>query len=300
MNRRQAIKCCATLSAVAATAPSLLAKRNHATFRIGATDWSIKKRLQPDAFTFGRELGLDGVQYSFGEADAGMDLRRRENRITMRQLVRETGVGIASLAIGALNKIPFATTDLGEQLVVDCIQTMATLKEEAKELADADLRRKIAPNIVLLAFFSKGDIKGQPDLIAKVIEKLKRIAPAAEKECITLGLETWLNEEEHRHILESVASPSVKIYYDVANANKMGYDIYREIASLGTENICQIHCKENGFLLGEGQIDFQRLKRVITQIGYRDWLVIESAHPKGMDVASAYKHNARYLRSVFA
>ena len=91
----------------------------------------------------------------------------------------------------------------------------------------------------------------------------------------------------------------MKVYYDVANSNKMGYDIYREINSLGSENICEIHCKENGFLLGQGRIDFNRLKDVIDDIGYKAWLVIESATPKGMDVAKAYKHNTEYLQTVF-
>lgn len=299
MNRRQAIRASAYLASGAILAPRLLAREPSSKFKIGACDWSIEKGQDLDAFRLGRALGLDGIQFSFGKLDEGIDLRQKEDREALRQVVAETGVEIASLAIGLLNQIPFATDPIGEQLVVDCIETMRTMKSEAESLGDPSLAAKVSPDIVLLAFFGQGDINGRPDLIEKVIEKLKRIAPTAQKAGIVLGLETWLNEADHRHILESVDSPAVKVYYDLANANKMGYDIYREIESLGRENICQIHCKENGFLLGQGRIDFERIKKAIDRIGYDNWLIIESATPKGMEIAKAYRRNVDYLRSVF-
>ncbi|MCZ6673334.1 MAG: sugar phosphate isomerase/epimerase [Verrucomicrobia bacterium] len=300
MNRREALKTGAVLATGAMLAPRLFANQHSHRFKIGACDWSIKKMLELDAFRMGRELGLDGIQFSFDAEGRGMDLRNKENRDAVRKVVTNTGVGITSLAIGLLNKIAYSSTEEGEQLVVDCIQTMMTLKKEAAQLDDSEIASKVSPEVVLLAFFGEGDINGKPDLIAKVIEKLKRIAPSAEKHGFILGLETWLNEDDHRHILENVDSPAVKVYYDVANSNKMGYDIYKEIESLGRENICEIHCKENGFLLGHGRIDFARLKGVINEIDYKDWLIIESAIPKGMEVSKAYKLNVEYMRSVFS
>ena len=299
MKRRKLFQSGAVLAAGSAFALPVLGKKQERKLRIGACDWSIGKRLDTDAFRFGRELGLDGLQVSFGAQDDGTDLRKAEDREKLRQAAKESGLAVASLAIGLLNKIAFSNTDEGEQLVVECIEAMARLKEEAARLDDAEFASRVAPERVLVAFFSAGDINGKPELMESTIEKLKRVAPMAEKHGVTLALETWLNESDHRHILESVASPAVKVYYDVANANKMGYDIYKEIASLGTENICEIHCKENGFLLGEGRIDFPRLKGVIDGIGYDGWLIIESAVPKGMKVEPAYRKNVDYLHSVF-
>ena len=299
MNRREAIKTGALLSAGALTAPKLFSDGHKHSFQIGACDWSIKRMLEPEAFRLGRDIGLDGIQYSFDSQGRGWDLRTKENREDIRKIVKETGVGIASLAIGLLNRISFAKTEEGEQLVHQCIQTMATMKKEAAQLDDQKLAAKVAPDVVLLAFFGQGDINGQQHLLDATVEKLKRVAPKAEKHGITLGLETWLNEADHRYILDKVDSPAVKVYYDTANANKMGYDIYKEVESLGSENICEIHCKENGFLLGRGRIAFQRLRGILKQINYKGWLVIESAVPKGMDVTRAYKTNNEYLRSVF-
>jgi sugar phosphate isomerase/epimerase len=151
----------------------------------------------------------------------------------------------------------------------------------------------------LLAFFGNGDIKGKPELQREVIRRLKRVAPSAEEAGVTLGIESWLNVDEHRRILDAVDSPAVKVYYDVANMHKMGYDIYREIRQLGCENICQFHCKENGFLLGKGNIDFGKVKEAIDEIGYRGWLIIESARPGGMTIEESYTKNQKFLRSVF-
>ncbi len=299
MNRRAALKTTALLAAGAVAAPCLFSASPRRRHLIGACDWSIGRMLELDAFRMGRELGLDGIQYSFDEVGRGWDLRTMENRQAVRRVVESTGVGIASLAIGLLNKIPFASTDRGEELVRECIQTMVTLRDEAAELDNPELAAKVAPDLALLAFFADGDINGSPELLDRTAEKLKRIAPLAEEHGFTLGLETWLNEADHRYILEQVDSPAVKVYYDVANSHKMGYDIYAEIESLGADNICEIHCKENGFLLGEGHIDFERVERIVRAINYDGWLVIESAIPKGMEPRDAYEHNVGYLHSVF-
>ena len=114
-----------------------------------------------------------------------------------------------------------------------------------------------------------------------------------------LGIESWLSAAEHLKILDTVGSPAVQVYYDVANMHQQGYDLYEEIRQLGRERICEIHCKENNSLLGKGPIDFQKVKEAIDQIGYSGWLIIESAMGPGMSLVDSYVHNQKFLRSVF-
>ena len=116
---------------------------------------------------------------------------------------------------------------------------------------------------------------------------------------MVLGIESWLSADDHLRILDAVGSPAVQVYYDVANMHRMGYDIYQEIRQLGGKRICEIHCKENASLLGQGPIDFPRVKQALDDIEYRDWLIIESAVDKQLGVQASYVKNQEYLRSVF-
>ena len=92
--------------------------------------------------------------------------------------------------------------------------------------------------------------------------------------------------------MESIGSPAVKVYYDTGNSARMGYDIYREIESLGIKNICEIHIKENGELLGKGDIDFEKVESLLKTINYKGWLIIEGSTPKGMSREESCEKNA--------
>lgn len=252
-------------------------------YPIGACDWSLGARQTPRAFEVAKEIGLDGVQVSFGAPGEEFDLRKPEVRQQYQEASRRTGVKIASLAMGILNSIPFASDPRTEEWVSDCIDVMAAMGQK----------------IVLLAFFGKGDIRNQPDLQAEVIRRLKRLAPKAEKAGVILGIESMLNVDDHLKILDAVGSPAVQVYYDVANMHYAGYDIFAELRRLGRERICQVHTKEYDHLLGQGPIDFPKIRDVLQEIGYKDWLILEAATVKGRSVVDCYRENARYLRSLF-
>jgi hypothetical protein len=96
-----------------------------------------------------------------------------------------------------------------------------------------DACKAMGCRVVLLAFFGNGDLKGDKAGTDEVVRRLKDVAPKAEKAGVILGIESWLSAEEHVDIIDRVGSPAVQVYYDVANSEKMGYDIYREIRWLG-------------------------------------------------------------------
>ena len=271
---------------------------NH-QYKIGTCDWSIKMPVSEESFKLAKANDLDGIQYSFDSKGNGLDLRTRKNRDKVRGIVKETGVAISSLGIGLLNRVPLATTDEADQLVADCLDAMIKLKEEAAELEDRELAAKVSPKIVLLAFFGKADLNGDEERMQTVIRKLKRFAPKAEKHGFMLGIESLLSEADHRRIMEGVGSPAVKVYYDTANSARMGYDIYQEIESLGAENICEIHLKQDAALLGDGNIDFKRVKSSLDQMNYTGWLIIEGSTPKKMSRTEATEKNAVFARTLF-
>jgi L-ribulose-5-phosphate 3-epimerase len=297
ISRREIIRRTVTAGALLPWAGSALAAEA-GRFKISACDWSIHHKQRLDVFPFAKSLGLDGVQFSFNGGEN--DLRSPQTRQALVEAVRNTGVAVSSLAMGILNSVPYSSNPDAERWVQECVEVMASMKAEAAKLDDKALAAKVSPTVVLLAFFGRGDIKGKPDLQQAVIQRLKKVAPAAEKAGVIIGLETWLDVEDHLRILDGVDSPAVKVYYDTANMTKQGYDIIAEIRRLGRERICELHLKENGALLGKGKVDFAQVEDVITEIGFSDWLTIESAIPRGMPMEEAYKQNVAFVRKQFA
>ncbi len=252
-------------------------------FKIGACDWSIRQRQKLEAFAAAKEIGLDGIEVSFSDPGKENDLREEDVRTQYLELSKKHGIEIASLAMGVLNSIPYAEDPRTEQWVADVVDVMP----------------KLGVKNCLLAFFGKGNINGEREKQDEVIRRLKRVAPKAEKAGVVLGVESRLNAEDHIRIVDEVGSPAVQVYYDVANMHGMGYDIYKEIRQLGKDRICQFHMKEIGHLLGQGDVDFPRVKEAIDEIGFSGWLIIESAMERGKGVTECYQHNQKYLRSVF-
>lgn len=253
-------------------------------FRIGACDWSIGKLADTAAFEVAKEIGLDGVQVSLGTAANDMSLRKPEVQARYREVSRRTGVAIASLAIGELNNVPYKSDPRTVEWVSGSV----------------DAAQALGVGVVLIAFFYNGDLKGDAAGTNEVVRRFKEVAPKAEKAGVLLGIESWLSAEENMAIVDRVGSKSVQVYYDVANSEKMGYDIYRELRWLGKKGaICELHMKENGALLGKGRVDFAKVREAVEDIGYRGWMQIEGAVPPGGSVVPSYIENARFLRGLY-
>lgn len=286
-NRRSFLARATTTLAAGALWPSLAplwAAPAHRGYRIGACDWSIGKMADPAAFDVAREIGLDGVQVSLGTVANGMSLRTPEVQAKYRQAAERTGVQVASLAIGELNNVPYKSDPRTIEWVNGAV----------------DAAHALGRKVILLAFFSDGDLKGDEAGTTEVVRRLKEVAPKAEKAGVILGIESWLSAEDNMRIVERVGSKAVQIYYDVANSTQMGYDIDREIRWLGRQGtICEFHMKENGSLLGQGKIDFAKVRAAIEDIGYRGWMQIEGAVPSGGQLVPSYIANRTFLRGLF-
>jgi sugar phosphate isomerase/epimerase len=251
-------------------------------YRISACDWSIGKRNQVEAMELAKKIGLDGVQVSLGSVENNMHLRQKEVQKAYKKAAKENKVKVSSLAIGELNQVPYKSEPQTEEWVSDSI----------------DVAKAMRCKVVLLAFFGNGDLKGDDAGIQEVKRRLKKVVSKAEKAGVTLGIESWLSANEHLDIIHDIGSENIRVYYDVANSHKMGYDIYEEMSRLGKEYICEIHAKENGHLLGQGNIDFTRVKTILDEINYDGWVIIEGAVPQGADLFQSYVYNNKYLRSV--
>jgi L-ribulose-5-phosphate 3-epimerase len=287
ISRRQMISRAATTSAAllfSAQIAPLLAAPDKRRFKIGACDWSIGKQADVSGLELAKKIGLDGLQISLGTVADDMKLRQASVQKAYLDASRQMGVQLASLAIGELNNIPYKSDERAEHWVSDSV----------------DACKAVGCKVVLLAFFSNGDLKGDKAGTDVVVQRLKKVAPKAEKAGVILGVESWLSAEEHMDILQRVGSPAIQVYYDVANSQKMGYDIYKEIRWLGRQHICEFHMKENASLLGQGVVDFAKVRQAIDDIGYEGWMQIEGAVPSGQPMFDSYQKNCAFLRKAFA
>lgn len=253
-------------------------------FRVGACDWSLNQQARLEAFDVAQRLGLDGVQISYNSAADEAYLSKPEVRQAVKAAARRTDVAVASLAIGRLNEVPYKSEPRTEEWVFNAV----------------DAAKDFGVSTILLAFFARNDLRNDDAGKRAVIERLKKVAPHAEKRGVTLAIESYLSAEEHLDIIDAVGSKAVRVYYDFRNATDAGYDIYREIPLLGSKYIVEIHMKENGYLLSRGPLDWKRIRRELDQIGYRGWMQIEGAVPKGAELIPSYQQNLRYLRGLFA
>ncbi len=251
-------------------------------FKIGVCDWTLGKRSDPTSFEMAKVLGFDGVQVDMGTADTDLPMRKSEVRAQVKAMSQKYGLAIASLSIGALNEVPLKSDP----------RTETWVRESLTAAQDLGVQ------VILLALFSNGDLKGDTPGTDNVVAKVKALAPEAEKAGLVLALESWLSAEEHVRILERIGSPAVKVYYDVGNSQHMGYDICKEIRFLGKDHIAEFHAKDYDNLYGKGSIDFPAVRKAMDDIGYRGWIQVEGfQYPLGEK--ESLKYDVQYLRGIF-
>jgi len=263
------------------TAAGFAVEKGKNRVRLGVCDWTIEKTGDPAALELAKKLGLEGVQVSISVSGDTLPLLQPKLQKTYLDAVKLTGVGIASFCIGQLNSIPYKSDPRAEKWLEQSI----------------GICKAMGVGIVLVPFFGKGDLLNDPQGVKTVVARLKRVAPKAEKAGVVLALESQLSAEDHLKIIDQVGSPAVRVYYDVANSQKMGYNIFKEIRLLG-KRIAQMHAKDSKDLYGKGSMDFAAVRKAMEDIGYGGWLVMEGTKmPLGIEESNRF--DANYLKTLF-
>jgi L-ribulose-5-phosphate 3-epimerase len=273
----------AAAAAVGTSAPLLAAAQSQPRgrwFKIGICEWMLGKN-SPASFDVAKEIGVDGVQLNMGSLANDMQLRKPDVQRAYLDAAKRTGLEISSIAVAEMNNIPLKSDKRAEPWLFDSV----------------DVARALGVKVILLAFFGNDDLRGDAAGTDHVVELLKQAAPKAEKAGATLGIESWLNAEQHMDIIDRVGSPAVQVYYDLGNSHLRGYDIYREIRWLGKKNICEFHAKDHESLFGKGKVDFEEVRQAMDDIGFSGWIQIEGQSPLGM--IESFRYDRAYLKKVF-
>lgn len=233
----------------------------------------------------GKQAGLDGVEIRVGEPAETLRIADPAVRRQYREQMASTGLVISSFMMGLLNTNPLASDP----------RAPAWLEQSI------DAARDLGAGVILVAFFGKGNLLQDNQLkqadVQVVVQRLKAAAPRARDAGVVLALENTLSAKQNVEILEQIGHESVRVYYDVGNSNSRGYDVPAEIRFL-KDRIASFHFKDRDRYLGDGAIQFEPIAAAIKAIGYKGWVVMETANPSKDPVADA-RRNGAYIRRLF-
>ncbi len=260
-------------------------------YKIAIVDLMILKRQKLSALPLAKELGADGLEIDMGGLG---QLETSDSKLAddavRRQFVEQAkalGLEFCSVAMTGFYAQSFATRPTYERMVNDAIETAQALDV----------------NVVFLPLGVQGDLVKHPELRPRIVERLKAIAPLAEKAGVTIGLETALDAAGEAALLDDVGSDAVKSYFNFSNALKNGRDLSAELRTLGKDRICQIHATDDDgvWLENNSRLDLTKVKASLDQMGWRGWLVVERSRDasRPTDVRWNFTANVKYLKSVF-
>jgi len=278
LDRRQFLKMAAI------TTGTLVAQTQAAPLRlkVGVTDWNLKETGKLSSVALAKRLGFDGVQVSLGRNQGASLLKDESLQESFIQESQNQELAICSTCLDILHENYLKNDSLGKQWVAKSIP----------------ITKKLRASVILLPFFGKGALRTSEEM-NYVADYLKEIGPEAEKAGVILGLENTISAEDNARILDRAQSKAVRVYYDVGNSQRNGFDIYKEIPWLGKERICEIHIKDNPHLLGQGTIQFDKVIRAIAESGFDRWLVFETDSPS-KSVEKDMTTNLRFIRDLLA
>jgi sugar phosphate isomerase/epimerase len=266
-----------------AGAISLAATRAFArkpALQIGITDWNLNQTAKLEAVALASQLGFEGVQVSLGQKLVDNKMPLDDAALQERYVAeaKRARIAIDATCLDILHINYLKNDPLGRKWVSDGIRVTKALRTQ----------------VMLLPFFGKGALQTAEE-VDRVGGILRELAPEAEKAGVILGVENTVSAEDNLRILDRAQSKAVKVYYDVGNSTAGGFDIIKEIRTLGPERICQFHFKDEPNYLGEGKIDFPLVIHTILTSGYRGFANLETSAPSH-SIAGDLRRNLAYVQ----
>ena len=260
------------------------AKRKLEGLKIGVGSGTFGMREKPvAAIELARRLGFDAIELIIGPA--GPDNRMfLEDAALQAQCVaeaRKQSMPISATVLNILHTEHLKNQESARKRVIDGIA----------------ITQRLGAKVMLIPFFNQATPQ-TPQEKEQLAAVIKDLAPHAEKAGVVFGFENTLSAEDNARILDRVGSPAFKIFYDVGNTTKAGYDVVKEIRFLGRDRICHFHLKDEGYL-GEGKIDFRKIFEAIDAIGFTGYANFETRSPS-KNAEADQARNLAFVRKVIA
>lgn len=268
-------------------------------FHVAADDLFLLQRQKLKAFAVAANCGLDGIGVDMGGMPGGAELKNALRDPAVRQQFldesKKTGVQIAFLAFFGMYAHVYADMPIAVAITEEWV----------------DLMEKMNVKLGFLPLMTKGGTMREPehaDVRKRTIEILRKVAPQAEKAGVVMGVESNLDADGYKRFLDDVGSPAVKVFYNPGVGLENKFDVYKDIRDLGKDRIGALHLEQGSVapetwehLLGEGPIDFAKLKAALLDIGWTGWMSIARSRKQGRErkVEENFTANAQFLHDLF-
>jgi sugar phosphate isomerase/epimerase len=229
------------------------------------------------------ELGVDGIELFVRDTDVPAFLEDRPAARALAERAERAGVRIRSLLLTFLAR---GETRLSDPAPDGRARAVAQAAAAIERCAD------VGGQVVVIVGVPPVDDAAAVDAF---VRSLQELAARAEPLGIRLGVESSYTGEQVAALLGRIDRPAVVgDYFDLGNAASSGMDPAAEVRRRGRA-IVQIHVKGvRGAGLAEGTVDLPAVRAALTEIGYDDWLLLETR--AGEDPIADARQNLAILR----
>jgi len=238
-----------------------------------------------EEFPTAHACGFEAIEWIFEDHDDENPIWTEEGLEEILEISQKHQIEIPSLCADYFMKHPFFRTSSREK--IDAIHTLQRLMLQCATLG---IRR------ILLPVLEEAEIETESEQ-REFVTSLKECLPMADEFKIELAVESNLEAERYRSLMETLNHPFVKIYYDIGNRTAMGYSLEDEIRKLG-QWISGAHVKDRKrsgptVPLGTGDVNFRSCFQALHDVGFRGPYILQAAR-QGDPVEDA----RRYLEFV--
>jgi hexulose-6-phosphate isomerase len=253
---------------------------------------SFPKSTWMEEFFKARECGLGYIEWIFENDEWERNpISLKEGIDQILALKSETGIPVLSVCADYFMDVPYLTADSG--LRKELSEKLVWLVTQAK---------KIGARFIDIPFVDASKIESEGHF-ASVKEFLAPSLSSAEKNEITLALETSLPPAAFKRLLSFINHPWVNANYDTGNSSGIGYDCEEELRSYGRQ-IMTLHIKDRLLNdgtkpLGTGSANFDAFFRELSKLDFKGPIILQAAREEeGREKETAIKNRLfveRYL-----
>jgi hexulose-6-phosphate isomerase len=192
-----------------------------------------------------------------------------EDRIHLKGFLKDLNVDLKSICADYFMDCPIVSADS---------QTLKNLLNKMKWLISISPELNISR--IVVPFVDKSKIKNEEEkkIAIQFFEQLNDVLISKKVE---LHLETDFGPKEFASFLKDLDNPLIKVNYDAGNSSGLGYKPAEEFQAYG-EHVGSFHIKDrqiNGGTvpLGQGDTDFDTLRKVLIDFGYKGDFVLQVA-----------------------